>query len=87
MLDEATTVGVKVRAGFGATSVPNEATAGVSGMIASHPGLVPGGGFVVGDGSGIIAVGAAGEDPFIETEAATGGDLFTTITYYLVDQT
>jgi hypothetical protein len=82
-----TAVGVSVRAGFGTANVPTASSTGVSGMIASHPGLAPGSGIVSGDGSGIIAVGGAGEEPRITTSAATSGNLHVIFEYFLVDET
>lgn len=85
--DAANTVNVSARVGFGAASVPTASATGVSGMIASHPGIAPGSGIVSGNGSGIIAVGAAGEEPRITTSAATGGNTHVVISYFLIDET
>lgn len=87
VLDEATTVGVGFRMGFGATTLPTIATDGnaVAGVLLSHPGLVPGGGITVGDGSGILGIGADGEDLRITTEAATGGAGRAYVSYYTVE--
>lgn len=85
--DNANTVNVSVRAGFGAANVPSASSSGVSGMINSHPGLAPGSGIVSGTGSGIIAVGGAGEEPRLTSSAATGGNLHVIISYYLIDET
>lgn len=77
-LDEACTVGVAVRIGFGTASVPAlgasqaDATAGV---IFYHPGLVPGGGAVVGNGGGILGIGGDGAELRITNEVPTGGTL------------
>lgn len=87
MCDNANTVAVSVRAGFGTANVPSASATGVSGMIASHPGIAAGSGFVSGDGSGIIAVGGAGEEPRITSSAATSGNLHVVISYYLIDET
>lgn len=87
MCDNANTVAVSVRAGFGTANVPSASATGVSGMIASHPGVAAGSGFVSGNGAGIIAVGGAGEEPRITTSAATSGNLHVVITYFLIDET
>lgn len=87
MCDNANTVAVSVRAGFGTASVPTASATGVSGMIASHPGLAAGSGFVSGNGSGIIAVGGAGEEPRLTSSAATTGNLHVIISYFLIDET
>lgn len=84
-LDEAATVGVSVRIGFGdtlPTAPADQATA--TGILLSHPGLVPGGGISRGDGSGILGVGADGEDLSITAEAPTGGSGKVIVSYYTV---
>lgn len=85
--DNANTVNVSVRAGFGAANVPAASATGVSGMIASHPGIAPGSGIVSGSGAGILAVGGAGEEPRLTTSAATSGNLHVLISYFLIDET
>jgi hypothetical protein len=87
LVDNATTVSVSVRAGFGTASVPTASATGVNGMIASHPGIAPGSGIICGNGSGIIAVGGAGEEPRLTTSAATTGNLHVVISYFLIDET
>jgi hypothetical protein len=87
LCDNANTVNVSVRAGFGAANVPAASATGVSGMIASHPGVAPGSGFVAGNGSGLIAVGGAGEEPRLTSSAATTGNLHVVISYFLIDET
>lgn len=87
LCDNANTVAVSVRAGFGTANVPTASATGVSGMIASHPGIAAGSGIICGNGSGIIAVGGAGEEPRITTSAATTGNLHVTISYFLIDET
>jgi predicted SPOUT superfamily RNA methylase MTH1 len=86
--DAATTAAaVPVRAGFGTASVPTASASGVSGMIGSHPGLAPGSGVMCGTGAGIIAVGAAGEEPRFTCSAATAGNIHVIFSYYLIDET
>lgn len=86
--DNATTAtGVSVRAGFGTANVPTASATGVSGMIATHPGLAPGSGIIEGTGAGVIAVGAAGEEPRLTSSDATGGNLHVLISYFLIDET
>lgn len=79
-LDEATTVGVGYRAGFGAVNTPT-----TTGVVASHPGLVPGSGDNWGDGSGIVGVGADGEDLRITSEVPTGGSLRVIAKYFPIE--
>src|SRR6187455_33554 len=85
--DEAMTVGCAWRLGFGASSLATLATDGntASGILASHGGGIPGGGATQGDGSGILGIGADGEDLRITTEAATNGDGRLYISYYTIE--
>lgn len=85
--DNANSVAVSVRVGFGTANVPTASASGVSGMIASHPGIPAGSGFFSGVGAGIIAVGGAGEEPRLTSSAATSGNLHVIISYYLIDET
>lgn len=87
LCDNANTVAVSARVGFGTANVPTASSSGVSGMIASHPGIAPGSGIICGNGSGIIAVGGAGEEPRITTSAATSGNTHVVISYFLIDET
>lgn len=79
-LDNASTVFPSVRLGFGAANTPT-----TTGVIGAHGGLPAGGGFGRGDGSGMLGVGADGEDLRITTVgAATGNGVEVVVTYYLV---
>lgn len=86
-ISEATTVGVKVRVGFGTASVPTEAAGGgsVEGVIFSHGSIVPGGGASRGDGSGILGIGADGEELRITAGACTGGEGHAVVTWYTIE--
>lgn len=85
-VDNATTVDVGVRIGFGTASVPTEPTDGnsVNGVVLSHPGIAPGSGIVEGTGAGIIGVGADNEDLRITSEVPTTGKLRITGSYYTI---
>lgn len=84
-IDEATTVGVGFRIGFGDTlpTAPTDGNA-VAGYLASHRGLVPGSGLSRGDGCGILGIGADGENLSITSEATTSGSGSAVITYFTV---
>ena len=87
-LDEAATVGVAVRIGFGAANVPALGASGAdgtAGILFSHPGVIAGGGFQIGDGSGMLGVGADGEDLRITCEAPTSGRLDVTVSYFTIE--
>lgn len=79
MCDNANSVDVQVRIGFGATNTPTAA-----GVVLSHPGIAAGSGVVEGSGSGILGVGADGEDLRITSEVPTGGSLDIVTSYYVV---
>ena len=76
-LDNATTVDVQCRIGFGTATTPT-----TTGVILSHPGIAAGSGVVEGSGAGILGVGAAGEDVRITCEVPTTGSLDVVLTYY-----
>lgn len=82
-VDEATTVGVQCRVGFGATTTP--ATSATSGIVLNHAGMIPGGGMVHGDGSGILGIGADGDDLRITAEAPTSGAASIYGTFYTIE--
>lgn len=80
-LDNASTVFPTVLIGFGATTTPT-----TDGVIAAHGGVPAGGGFTIGDGSGILGVGGDGEDLRVTTTGnATGNGLQITVSYYLIE--
>lgn len=80
-LDSASTVFPSVLIGFGATTTPT-----TTGVLAAHGGVPAGGGFTIGDGSGIIGIGADGEDLRITTTGnATGNGLQVTVSYYTIE--
>lgn len=78
--DEATTVGVGLRVGFAAVTTPT-----TTGVILTHPGMVPGAGVSRGDGSGILGVGADGEDLRITSDVPTTGSLRILVSYFTIE--
>lgn len=80
-LDNASTVYPTVLIGFGPTNTPT-----TTGVLASHGGVPAGGGFTIGDGSGMLGVGADGDDLRITTTGnATGNGLQVTVSYYTIE--
>lgn len=80
-LDNASTVFPTVLIGFGATNTPT-----TTGVLVAHGGVPAGGGFTVGDGSGILGVGGDGEELRVTTTGnATGNGLQITVSYYLIE--
>lgn len=84
-LDEAATVGVAVRLGFGTANVPALPASGadaVDGLVDYHPGLVPGSGM---GQDGLYIVGGDGEELRITCEAPTGGTLTVIARYHTIE--
>ena len=80
-LDNASTVNPTVIIGFGTANTPT-----TTGVLVSHGGVPAGGGFTVGDGSGILGVGADNEDLRVTTTGnATGNGLQITVSYYTIE--
>lgn len=80
-LDSASTVYPSVSIGFGTASVPTG-----DGNLAYHGGVPAGGGFTIGDGSGIIGVGADDEDLRWTTVGnATGNGVALNVSYYTIE--
>ncbi len=78
-IDSASTVFPSVLIGFAAATTPTG-----DGVIAYHGGLMAGGGFTIGDGSGIVGIGAADEELRITTVGNAGGNgISVSITYYI----
>lgn len=78
-LDNAATVSVQARLGFGTANTPT-----TTGVIGSHPGIAAGSGFGRGGGSGILGVGADDEDLRLTCGVPTGGSLDVVTSYYTV---
>jgi len=79
-LDNASTVFPTLLIGFGAANTPT-----TTGVLVAHGGVPAGGGITVGDGSGILGIGADAEDLRVTTTGnATGNGLQIVVTYYLV---
>lgn len=81
-LDNAASVDVQCRIGFGVTNTPALDAAGV---IMSHSGIAPGSGVVVGNGGGIIGVGADGEELRVTCEDPVDGNLDITVGYFTIE--
>lgn len=77
--DNANTVDVGFRIGFGTASTPT-----TTGVVVSHPGLAAGSGVVIGDGSGIIGIGADNADLRITSEVPTTGSLRVVVKYHIL---
>lgn len=80
MADNANSVDVGVRVGFAAATTPT-----TTGVVLTHPGIPSGGGVNVGDGSGIVGVGADGEDLRITSEVPTSGSIRVLVKYFTIE--
>ena len=78
--DNANTVDVGFRVGFGAVNTPT-----TTGVVLTHPGVAAGSGISRGDGSGIIGVGADNEDLRVTSEVPTTGSIRILVTYFTVE--
>jgi hypothetical protein len=85
-VSKAATVNVAVRIGFAAATLPAAADAGTgaAGIIGSHDGIAPGGGFTTGEGGAAIGIGAVDEELRITSGAPTNGVLRVVVTYHLI---
>lgn len=80
LCDNANTVDVGFRIGFGAATTPT-----TTGVVLTHPGVSPGSGYNRGDGSGILGVGADGEDLRITSEVPTTGSIRILVSYFTIE--
>lgn len=85
MASAANTVNTAVRVGFGAANLVAASTTGANGVVLSHKALAPGSGVVEGNGSGIIGIGADGEEVRLTCGAPTGGHITVLLTYFTVE--
>jgi hypothetical protein len=76
----ANTVNVSVVIGFATATTPT-----TTAVVGAHPNIAPGSGFGRGGGSGIIGVGADGEDLRITSSVPTGGSIDTVVSYFTVE--
>lgn len=80
LCDNANTVNVACRVGFGTANTPT-----TTGVVLTHPGIAPGTGVVRGNGSGILGVGADNEDLRITCGVPTTGSIRILVSYYTIE--
>lgn len=83
--DASNTNPTNIVAGFAAATLPSRAHGGAAGILAAFDGVPAGGGMSRGNGSGIIGVGADGEDLRITTEDPAGGACSITVSYFTIE--
>lgn len=81
----ANSVNVAVKVGFGASTLPADSTTGAAGVLVDHEGVPPGGGFVIGNGAGILGVGADGEELRWTCDSPTAGHVIISVTYFTIE--
>ena len=54
--------------------------------FAQHPGIAAGSGFVEGNGSGMLAIGAATDDVTVSVSVPTGGSVTVAVSGYLITE-
>jgi hypothetical protein len=73
-----------VRIGFGTANVPAVSSAGGAGLLLEGT-FSAGGGRQIGNGSGIIGVGADNEDLRVTCDDPAGGALYVTYSYHTIE--
>lgn len=87
MADNANTVAVSVRIGFGAANTPAAGTVAGSlstAVILHHPGIAAGSGVIEGNGSGIVGIGASDQELRVTCGDPTGGNITILVTYFTI---
>jgi hypothetical protein len=80
LASNANTANVQVRIGFAAATTPT-----TTGVVLTHPGVAAGSGYSRGNGSGILGVGADGEDLRITSSVPTSGSIDVLVTYFEIE--
>lgn len=78
--DNANTVDVGIRVGFGTANTPT-----TTDVLITHPGIAPGSGVSRGDGSGLLGVGGDGAEVRVTCEVPTGGSVRVLICYFTIE--
>jgi hypothetical protein len=81
----ANTVNVAVKLGFGASTIAADSTTGATGVLVDHEGVPPGGGFTIGDGSGILGIGGDGEELRLTCDDPVTGFVIVSYSYYTIE--
>jgi hypothetical protein len=79
--DNANTVDVQCRVGFGTTTTPAEDAAK---QVLNHPGIAPGSGVIIGSGAGIIGQGVSNEDLRVTCADPVSGSITINVTYFTI---
>ena len=82
--DASNTTNVAVKVGFGAATIPAASLAGTAAILLEGQ-FAASGGHQIGNGSGILGVGADGEDLRITCGDPVSGNLRVTYSYYTIE--
>jgi hypothetical protein len=80
LADNANTVDVGFRVGFGTANTPT-----TIGVVLTHPGVAAGSGVSRGSAGAVAGVGADGEDLRITSEVPTSGSIRVLVTYFTIE--
>ena len=83
--DSANTGAVACKIGFGTATIPADSATGAAGVVVDHEGIAPGSGIVLGNGGGIIGIGADDEELRLTCEDPAGGFICITFTYFTIE--
>lgn len=83
--DAGNTGPVACKIGFGASTIPADSTSGANGVLLDHEGIAAGSGVVIGNGGGILGVGADGEELRLTCEDPAGGFICVTFSYFTIE--
>lgn len=83
--DASNTGDTAVKLGFGATTLPADSATGANGILLDHKNIKPGSGIVIGNGGGILGVGADGEEVRLTCDDPVGGGVSVTFSYYTIE--
>lgn len=86
LCDNANSVDVGMKVAFSAdATLPTDADTGTADILVDHPGIPAGGGFTIGDGSGVIGTGQDGDEIRYTCEVPTGGAVTLSVSYYTIE--
>lgn len=82
--DADNTVNVACKIGFGTASIIADSTTGAVGVLLDHEGIAPGSGIVIGNGGGILGIGADDEELRLTCDVPTTGAICVTYSYFTI---
>jgi len=85
MCSNANTGDVSVKVGFAAANLGSPSTTAAAGILLDAKAIDGGSGVTIGDGSGILGIGADGEDLRYTCDDPAGGHVSITVSYYTIE--